>query len=335
MPAAVKPAPFGLAPGVRVDHYEIESLLGQGGEAIVAKAKDLQNGRTVVMKFFEPIKLGDVATYEHFSRAIAIGKLLKHPGIPQVLEVREDTSLPYIVMEYMQGESLRTILTDDYQLSLRRFTKLATSATEIMAYCHERGVYHRDLKPENLLVDEHDQVKIIDFGIAIHSKANRVTWGKLSNPMGTPDYMAPEQVLGERGGPETDVYALGIMFYEMLAGYPPFVAPQPLVAMFQHLTADPAPLNEVREEVPLPVAAIVAKAIRRRKRERFANAGELLDALQNPETVDVSILQQPDPPMNSQAVQQSFLKNPLLWIAIAGVLAAVLTILAILLAHHP
>jgi serine/threonine protein kinase len=174
-------------------------------------------------------------------------------------------------------------------------------------------------------------VKIIDFGIATHRGANRVTWGQLSNPVGTPDYMAPEQVLGERGGPETDVYSLGIMFYEMLTGYPPFVAPQPLVAMFQHLTADPAPLNEVRKEVPENIAAIVAKAIRRRKKERFADAGQLLDALQNPDSVDVSILHEPDPPLNAPMMQQSMLKNPLLWLAVVAVAAAALTILAIVL----
>ncbi len=331
----LKTKPYGLAPGVRVDHYEIERLLEQGGEAIVARANDLTGHRPVVMKFFEPTKLGDVATYEHFRRAIAIGKLLKHPGIAQVLEVHEESSIPYIVMEFLEGISLRTILTEDYQLSMRRFMKLSLSVAEVMAYCHEHGVTHRDLKPENLLVDEHDQVKIIDFGIAIHGRANRVTWGKLSNPMGTPDYMAPEQVLGERGGPQTDVYALGIMFYEMLAGYPPFVAPQPLVAMFQHLTADAAPLNEVRAEVPQPIAAIVARAIRRRKRERYANAGELLDALQNLASVDLSILHEQDPPLHAQAVQQNFLKNPLLWIAVAGVLAALVTIAAILLFHQP
>jgi eukaryotic-like serine/threonine-protein kinase len=335
MPTADKPAPFGLAPGVIVDHYEIISLLGQGGEATVAKARDLKNDQIVVMKFFDPLRLGDVATYEHFRRAVAIGRLLKHPGIPQVLEVKEETSAPYIVMEYMTGESLRAIMTEDYQLSVRRFLKLGSAAAEVVAYCHQHGVFHRDLKPENLLVDENDNVKIIDFGIAVHRGANRVTWGSMSKPMGTPDYMAPEQVLGERGGAETDVYALGIMFYEMLTGYPPFVAPQPLVAMFQHLTHDPAPLNEVRKEVPEHIAAIVAKAIRRRKKERWADATQLLAALKNPDSVDVSILHEPDPPLNSPTVQQSIMKNPLLWLGMVAVVASVLTILLVVMfARH-
>ena len=335
MPTAEKPAPFGLAPGVKVDHYEIVSLLGQGGEALVAKARDLKTGQVVVMKYFDPLRLGDVATYEHFRRAVAIGRLLKHPGIPQVLEVREDASAPYIVMEYMAGESLRAIMTEDYQLSIRSFMKLGANAAEVVAYCHQHGVFHRDLKPENLLVDENDNVKIIDFGIAVHRGANRVTWGAMSSPMGTPDYMAPEQVLGDRGGAEPDVYALGIMFYEMLTGYPPFVAPQPMVAMFQHLTHDPAPLNEVRKEVSEHIAAIIAKAIRRRKKERFADASQLLAALKNPEAVDVSILHEPDPPLNAPLMQQSIVKNPLLWLAIVAVLAALLTILMIVIfARH-
>ncbi len=272
IPTDGKPPRFGLAPGVKIDHYEITAVLGEGGEATAVKAKDLKTGKNVVMKFFDPLRLGDIATYEHFRRAVAIGRLLQHPGIPQVIEVREDTSTPYLVMDYMEGESLRAIMQEDYQVSVRRFMKLAINITEIVAYCHEHGVFHRDLKPENLLVDANDNVKLIDFGIAVHRGAHRVTWGSMSNPMGTPDYMAPEQVLGERGGAETDVYALGIIFYEMLTGYPPFVAPQALVAMFQHLTHDAAPLNEVRKEVSESIAAIVAKATRRRKKERFADA---------------------------------------------------------------
>jgi len=320
-----------FAPGTEVDHYQIDAMLGQGAEATVVRAIDHTSDQHVVMKFFDPTRLGNVAAYEHFRRAAEIGKILKHPGIPQVFEVREDATIPYIVLEYMEGESLRKLVDEDYYLSVRSMPKIAKRMAEVVAYCHSHGVTHRDLKPENILVDEKDQVKIIDFGIALSRKANRVTWGQMSNPMGTPDYMAPEQVIGERGGPETDVYALGIMFYEMLAGYTPFVADNPMATLYQHLTHDVASLNEVREDVPEWLAAIVAKSIRRRKEERFHDAQALLEALENPESVDVSILTQPDPPLSAPiGVKTSIWAHPWILFVIAALTAAVVVLVAIL-----
>jgi serine/threonine-protein kinase len=280
----------------------------------------------VVLKFFEPSQLGEIAAYERFRREVAIGQLLHHPGIPRVLEVREDAKPPYIVLEYMEGESLRTILDESHRLSVPRVLQLITNLAEIVAFCHRFRVYHRDLKPENIVVDRDGAVKIIDFGIALLEGAPRVTWRGFSGLVGTPEYMAPEQIRGERGGPQTDVYALGIILYELLAGHPPYRSPNPLATMYQHLNMNPEPLRILRDDVPPFLAAIAAKAIRRRQEERFADAEEFYNALRHPEQVELAILDRPDPPLGTP-VSESLLKHPLV---ILGLVAAGTTVLVVL-----
>ncbi len=317
-------------PGDRISHYLVERPLGKGGEAAVFQGQDLGSGRAVVLKFLEPSQLGEVAAYERFRREVAIGRLLQHPGIPRLLEARDDARPPYIVLEYLDGQSLRSVIDATRQLPLSRVLEIGTSLAEVVAYCHAHRVYHRDLKPENILVDGNGRVKIIDFGIALLEGAPRVTWRGFSGLVGTPEYMAPEQIRGERGGPQTDVYALGLILYEMLAGHPPYRSPNPLSTMYQHLNMTPEPLHHLRRDVPAPVAAIVARAMRRRKEDRFADAGELHAVLLRPETADITILAKPDPPL-SAPVRDSLLRHPLVVLGFVALATAVLVVLAELL----
>ncbi len=315
------------APGDQIDHYLVERPLGRGGEAAVFQGKDLQSGHPVVLKFLDPSKLGEVAAFERLRREVAIGRLLQHPGIPRLLEAREDARPPFLVLEYTDGQSLRTIINEAHPLPVARAVKMATSLAEVVAYCHRYHVYHRDLKPENILVDGDEHVKIIDFGIALLEGAPRVTWRGFSGLVGTPEYMAPEQIRGERGGPETDVYALGLILYELLAGHPPYRSPNPLSTMYQHLNMKAQSLNELREDVPTAIAAIVARAMRRRKEERYANAGEFYGVLCHPETVDQTILKRPDPPL-SPPVRESLLRHPLMLGVLVALATAVLVVAA-------
>ena len=315
------------APGDQIDHYLVERPLGRGGEAAVFQGRDLRSGRLVVLKFLEPAQLGEVAAFERFRREVAIGRLLQHPGVPRLLDVREDARPPYIVLEYTDGQSLREIIEKNGRLPLGRALEIATNLAEVVAHAHAHRVYHRDLKPENILVDPEGRVTIIDFGIALLEGAPRVTWRGFSGLVGTPAYMAPEQIRGERGGPQTDVYALGLILYEMLAGRPPFRSANPLSTMYQHLNMSAEPLNALRGDVPLPVAAIVARAMRRRKEERFPTAAELLAALRQPEQVDVGILARPDPPLGAPP-REGPTRNPLVILALVAVLTALLVIIA-------
>ncbi len=319
--------------GDQVGQYLIERPLGKGGEAAVFQGRDLHSGRAVVVKVLEPSQLGEIAAFERFRREVGIARLLQHPGIPRLLEVHEDARPPYIVLEYMDGEPLRSIIDAHRRLPLSRALQIATSLAEVIAYCHAQRVVHRDLKPENILVGADGRVKIIDFGIALLEGAPRVTWRGFSGLVGTPEYMAPEQIKGERGGPQTDIYAVGLIMYEMLAGRPPYRSANPLSTMYQHLNMSAEPLSHFRDDVPVPIAAIVARAMRRRKEERFPTAADLYEALRHPETVDVSILGRPDPPLGVP-VRDSLVRHPLVVLGAVALATAVLVLLAEVLLRH-
>jgi serine/threonine-protein kinase len=314
-------------PGDRIGHFLIERGLGRGGEAAVFEGRDLQTNQPVVLKILDPSTLGEVAAFERLRREIAIGRLLLHPGIPRLLEAHEDARPPFLVLEYTEGQALATIIKEAGPLPLARALTLAKGLVDVVAYCHQRQVYHRDLKPENILVDDRGQVKIIDFGIALLEGAARVTWRGFSGLVGTPEYMAPEQIRGERGGPETDVYALGLILYELLAGHPPYRAPNPLSTMYQHLNMTAPPLQDLRPDVPRNIAAIVAKAMRRRPAERYPNAEALFEALNHPESVDDTILDRPDPPLSPRG-RESILSQPLVLTALVAVATAILVVVA-------
>jgi len=321
------------APGDRVGQYLVERPLGRGGEAAVFRGRDLRTDAPVVLKFLEPAHLGEVAAYERFRREVAIGRLLHHPGVPRLLEACEDGTPPYLVLEYAEGQSLRTVLEEGRPVPVARAVEIAANLAEVVAYCHRHRVYHRDLKPENVLVGAGGRVTIIDFGIALLEGAPRVTWRGFSGLVGTPEYMAPEQIRGERGGPETDVYALGVILYELLAGHPPYRSPNPLSTMYQHLNMDPEPLTRVRPDLPPAIAAIVARAMRRRTQERYADAGEMLGALRHPGAVDLGVLSRPDPPL-SAPMSTNLLRHPLVILGLVAAGTAALVVIAELLLRH-
>ena len=173
-----------------------------------------------------------------------------------------------------------------------RAVDIAEQLATAMASAHASGIAHRDLKPENVLVTAEGRVVVTDFGIALMAGARRLTWRWLTSAMGTPDYMAPEQVEGKRGDARTDVYALGIMLFEMLAGRVPWEGDNPLVVMSQHVNAPLPSLREIDPHVPAPLEAIVTKCLRKDPDERYADAGELcvdLDSLAGPGRLDVRV----------------------------------------------
>jgi serine/threonine-protein kinase len=149
-------------------------------------------------------------------------------------------------------------------------------------------VVHRDLKPENIMVDAQDHIKLIDFGIAANVGSRRITFAKLSNTMGTPDYISPEQVRGKRGDARSDLYALGVMLYEMLTGTVPFTGPNPFVIMNDRLLNNPVPPRELNPEISPPLQEIIYRALEREPKNRYASAREFAHDLQHPEQVGVS-----------------------------------------------
>jgi serine/threonine-protein kinase len=242
----------------------------------------------VTLKFPSTELVGDPATYERFLRELKIGQKLSHPAIPRALSINENKTGPCLALEYIEGKSLRKLLLEDAPLSLEQSLDFISQLAEAVSYLHSHGVYHRDLKPENIIVDSHSKIHIVDFGIALLQGARRVTWQNLSDALGTPDYMAPEQIQGKRGDARTDLYALGILLYEMLTGAVPFHGDNALAVMHQHLTATPPLPRQSNPEIPPNLEAIIMKAVRKNPKERYQSAGAFLADIKNYQELDIS-----------------------------------------------
>jgi serine/threonine-protein kinase len=202
-------------------------------------------------------------------------------------------------LKYIEGESLAKVLNAKGRFPIDQTVFMVANLLDALYYCHQKGVYHRDLKPENLLLGSDGHLKIIDFGIAFMEGAPRVTWRGFSGLMGTPEYMAPEQIKGERGGASTDIYAMGCLTYHLLSGTPPFTGDNPLTIMYQHMTSVPKPLTAILPNLNPGMWASIRKSLRRRKEERYASAREMAEDLRHPEKVDLKWIDEPDPPMTA------------------------------------
>lgn len=279
---------FGV--GQKVDGFEIAESLGIGGMSEAYRARDCRSGGEVVLKFPHASLIGDPALFSRFEREIEIGRRLVHPNVQRVLGAgRLDNGFaPYIVMEYVAGESLRQYLETHRPLPIDQALAFARQLANALSYCHQQGVVHRDLKPENILVTPDGQLKLMDFGIALLQGARRVTWGSFSATVGTPDYMAPEQVRGERGDERTDVYAVGVILYEMLTGEVPFQGDNPLAVMSQRVTQDPPLVSQRRSDAPRPLDIVVARALQRDPARRYQSMAELAHDLTHLDQVDLS-----------------------------------------------
>ncbi len=187
--------------GLQVDRYKIIRQLGHGGMSRVYLALDTQNQQQVVLKFPNDDLIADMSTYERYKREVKIGNQIKHPHVIRLLNPDEHHSDDYLVMEYVHGSTLRQRLEEynNQPLPVREALCIILQLCDALAYCHQHGVFHRDIKPENILVQGDGNIKLIDFGIARLEGARRVTWRGLTSMTGTPDYMSPEQLKGERG----------------------------------------------------------------------------------------------------------------------------------------
>jgi serine/threonine-protein kinase len=271
------------------DKYEILETLGHGGMSDAYKARELDGGRLVVLKVPYLSLIGDPATYSRYQRELEIGKRLHHPNIQGLLDEGrlDDGVAPYLVLEFVDGTLLREHLRQNAPLPVDEAIRIAVQLADALEYCHQHGVVHRDLKPENILMEADGTVKLVDFGIALLQGARRLTFRRLSTEVGTPDYMAPEQVEGERGDARTDIYALGIMLYEMLTGEVPYHGDSPLAVMSQRVTTDAPLLRQKRTDAPPALQAIVWRAVRRDPNERYASMSALREDLLHPEQVEI------------------------------------------------
>src|SRR5687767_15773473 len=261
------------------DRYRLVRELGQGGMATVHLAEDLKHGRRVAIKLLHP-ELSAILGGERFLAEIKVTANLQHPHILGLIDSGEADGLLYYVMPYVAGESLRARLSRDRQLPVDEALRLAREVASALDYAHRQGVVHRDIKPENTLLNDGSAL-VADFGIALavqEAGGHRMTQTGMS--LGTPAYMSPEQAMGERDiGPRSDVYALGAMTYEMLAGEPPFTGPSSQAIVAKVLTEQPPPLRPKRPSVPAAAEAAILTALQKLPADRWGTAKEFNDAL--------------------------------------------------------
>jgi serine/threonine-protein kinase len=276
-----------LHPGEQLDHYRIDQLVARSGMASIFRATDLNNNRQVAIKIPHPEMESDPVFFERFQREQEIGAKLDHPGVMKVFNSEERSQI-YMVMEWVDGRLLRQVLNEQRKLPIERAVRTALAICDALDHIHTRGVVHRDLKPENIMVDAQDQIKLIDFGIAANVGSRRITFAKLSQTMGTPDYISPEQVRGKRGDARSDIYALGVMLYEMLTGKVPFTGSNAFTIMNDRLLNNPVPPRQIDLQISPQLQEIVYRAIEREPRNRYASAREFANDLRHPEQVGVS-----------------------------------------------
>jgi eukaryotic-like serine/threonine-protein kinase len=276
-----------LHTGEKLDHYRIENVAARSGMASIFKAIDERTGQTVAIKVPHPEMEADPVFYDRFQREQEIGEKLDHPGVMKVF-ANGDHSQLYMAMEWVDGRLLRQLLNEQKKFPPERAINIALQIAHALEYIHAHGVVHRDLKPENIMVNKNDQIKLIDFGIAANVGSKRLTFAKFTQTMGTPDYISPEQVKGKRGDARSDVYALGVMLYEMLTGKVPFTGSNAFTIMNDRLLNNPVPPREIDPTITPQLQEIIYRAIEREPAKRYQSAREFAHDLQHPEQVGVA-----------------------------------------------
>ena len=282
-----------MNPGATLDHYRIDSVVARGAMSGMFRATDVKTNSQVALKILDSEKESDVVYFDRFIREQEICRKLEHPNVVRTLDTSQCSPL-YIVFEWVEGVSLRKILDREGKLTPERALKFARNILEILDYVHGQRVVHRDLKPENvMIVDDQDRLKLIDFGIAAFDGARRLTFGSFSRIMGTPDYISPEQMKGKRGDARIDVYALGVILYEMLTGKVPFHGEDPVAVMNDRLLHNFTPPRELDPSITPQLQEIIYRALERDPRQRYPGAKQFAWDLENPEQVAVIDRSQP------------------------------------------
>jgi predicted Ser/Thr protein kinase len=271
-----------LEPGTSVGSYTIEQEIGRGGMGNVYAATDRRLGRRVALKALAARFTGDPSERERLRREARAAAQLSHPGICTVYALEEIDGELFIASELIDGHTLREEISDGTRRPMADVARTAHELASALSAAHAKGVTHRDLKPENIMRTSEGRVKILDFGLARMEGPGRDPADRVTQPgalVGTPAYMAPEQLNGQAADPRTDVFALGVVLYEYACGVHPFDAPTPLALAARVLESDVRPPESLRPDMPLSFAAVIERCLRKSPSDRFRSAAEVAAAL--------------------------------------------------------
>jgi serine/threonine-protein kinase len=317
-----------LEPGTKLDSYRIDAPIAKSGMATIFRATDTRDGRTVALKIPHPDMEADPILSDRFKREAAIGERLEHPNVMRVF-ADDHRSRIYMVMEWCPGRLLRHIL-DEGRLPHDRAIRIAIEVLKALDYIHAKGVVHRDLKPENIMVDDNDHIKLIDFGIAGDTASRRLTYANFTAMLGTPNYIAPEQVKGKRGDGRTDLYSMGVILYEMLTGKLPFTGPNPMAAMNDRLLNHPLPPRVADPSVSPELQEILYRALERDPKNRYATAQEFIHDLEHPDQVGI----EERPELLHWQKRKSQLSRKILYYAGLALIPVVILLIMVLISRH-
>ncbi|MFB0538232.1 MAG: Stk1 family PASTA domain-containing Ser/Thr kinase [Anaerolineae bacterium] len=261
------------------NRYRLLAIIGQGGMATVYRAQDIMLGRTVAVKVLHERRADDKAFLARFYREAQAAANLDHPNIVSVYDIGQDGNRHYIVMEYVEGRNLKELILESAPFPIERALTIAIRVCAAVGAAHKAGLIHCDVKPQNILVVPDGRVKVTDFGIARALTSAPVVEG--GDVWGTPDYLSPEQAAGERLGPPSDVYSIGVVMYEMLTGRLLFEGESGIAIAFKHLREEPTPINELNPRVPPGLARIVHKVLAKEPSARYRTASQLAQILIN------------------------------------------------------
>jgi serine/threonine protein kinase len=259
--------------------YEILASAGHGSMGNVYKARDRETGETVALKLLKPEIASDQVMMDRFKNELLFARKITHKNVCRVYEFNRLGGIAYTSMEFVEGESLRSVLNRFGGLPQRKATDLALQICSGLKEAHAQGIVHRDLKPENVMIDAQGNVKIMDFGIARSMEAGTRLTGSI---VGTPAYMAPEQVAGKPVDYRTDIYSLGLMLYEMVTGAPAFRADNPVAVALKQMREEPVPPREVEPNVPVFAERVILKCLEKEPERRFQSVADLELALRSP-----------------------------------------------------
>ncbi|MEV4064911.1 Stk1 family PASTA domain-containing Ser/Thr kinase [Nonomuraea dietziae] len=259
--------------------YELDGVVGRGGMAEVYRARDIRLDRIVAIKTLRADLARDHTFQARFRREAQSAASLNHPAVVAVYDTGEDTSegapVPYIVMEYVDGRTLRDLLRADRRLLPERAVELVDGILRALDYSHRGGIVHRDIKPANVMITRNGDVKVMDFGIARAMADSAATMTQTAQVIGTAQYLSPEQARGERVDARSDIYSTGCVLYELLTGQPPFTGDSPVAIAYQHVREEPIPPSQIDPEIPKWADAIVLKAMAKDPAHRYQGAGEM------------------------------------------------------------